>query len=124
MRFGREQKDGLKGATVYVHTAALPEWIEPKKRLASVDSWITQKNGMKQVINAIYNLDDWHSQKWKVGEVSDRVTISERYVRKHLKTLVKHEYLDSRRGGTGNAFHFSNLCLENAGKYGHVEFSE
>lgn len=124
MRFGREEKNGEKGATVYVHTSALPKWVEPEKRLVSVDSWISQKNGMQQVIEAIYTLDDWQIREWKTGEIADRVTISERYARKHLKTLVEQGYLESRTAGRGGAFHFSNICLEKAGEYGHVEFSE
>ncbi|WP_423999364.1 winged helix-turn-helix domain-containing protein [Haloarcula salina] len=127
MRFGREEQNGEKGATVYVHTSALPDWVEPEKQLVSVDSWITPKNGMRQVIDAIYDLEGWRKREWKVGKIADRVSISHSYARKHLKTLVEQGYLDSRkagRGGGGGAWHFSNVCLEEAAKYGHVEFSE
>lgn len=124
MRFGREEQNGEKGATVYVHTSALPEWVEPKKRLVAVDSWITQEDGMKQVIEAIPELEDWQTRDWKTGEVADRTSISERYTREHLKTLVEHEYLNSWQGGRGNALHFSNVRLEEIPEYGHVEFSE
>lgn len=127
MRFGREERHGEKGATVYVHTSALPDWVEPEKRPVSVDSWMTQKDGMRQVIEAIYDLDDWRTREWKVGEIADSVSIVPKSARKHLKTLVEHGYLDSRkagRGGGGGAWHFSNVCLEEAPEYGHVEFSE
>jgi len=124
MRFGREEQNDEKGATVYVHTSALPDWVEPEKRLVSVDSWMTQRDGMKQVIEAIYDFDDWRTREWKVGEIADRVTISDRYTREHLKTLVEHGYLDSRTAGRGGAYHFSNVSLEVAPEYGHVEFSE
>lgn len=122
MRFGRSEEYGEKGATVYVHTSALPEWVEPEKRLVSVDSWMTQKNGMRQVIESIRNFNSWKTREWKVGEVADSVTISEKYTREHLKTLVEHGYLDSRKAGRGGAFHFSNIRLEEAQKYGHVDF--
>lgn len=124
MRFGREEQNGEKGATVYVHTSALPEWVDPEKRLVSVNSWMSQKNGMRRVIEAIYALDDWRIREWKTGEIADRVSISERQAREHLKTLVEQGYLDSWRGGRGNALHFSNLHLEDTGEYGHVEFAE
>lgn len=124
MRFGREEKNGEKGATVYVHTSALPEWVDPEKRFVSVNSWMTQKDGMKQVIEAIQELEDWQTQEWKTGDVAPCVFIKERTTREHLKTLVEQGYLDSWQGGQGNAHHFSNVCLEEAPEYGHVEFSE
>jgi len=89
MRFGRTEEHGEKGATVYVHTSALPEWVEAKKRFATVDSWITHKNGMKQVIETIRNFDDWKALEWKVGKVAECVTISKNSTRKHLKTLAE-----------------------------------
>jgi len=113
-----------RGATVYVHTSALPEWVEAKKRFATVDSWITHKNGMKQVIETIRNFDDWKALEWKVGKVAECVTISKNSTRKHLKTLAEQGYLDKRTAGRGGAFHFSNVRLEEAQKYGHVEFAE
>lgn len=124
MRFGRTEEHGEKGATVYVHTSALPEWVEAKKRFATVDSWITHKNGMKQVIETIRNFDDWKALEWKVGKVAECVTISKNSTRKHLKTLAEQGYLDKRTAGRGGAFHFSNVRLEEAQKYGHVEFAE
>ncbi|GGI95123.1 hypothetical protein GCM10008995_01590 [Halobellus salinus] len=124
MRFGREECNGEKGATVYVHTSALPKWVEPEKRLVDIDSWITQKNGMIQVIGTIQSLDDWETREWKVSDVADQVDVSKRSAREHLKTLVDHGYLASRTAGQGGAYHFSNVRLEEAGEYGHVEFSE
>jgi DNA-binding transcriptional ArsR family regulator len=109
---------------VYVHTSALPEWVEAEKRLVDIDSWITQKNGMRKVIEAIQDLDGWKTREWKVSEIAERVSISARSAREHLKTLVEQGYLTSRTAGRGGAFHFSNVCLEEAGKYGHVDFPE
>jgi hypothetical protein len=124
MRFGRTEESGEKGATVYVHTSALPEWVDPKKRFVAVDSWMTRKNGMKQVIETIRNFDDWKTLEWKVGRVAECVTISQKSTREHLKTLVEQGYLDKRTAGRGGAFHFSSVRLEEAQKYGHVELSE
>ncbi len=124
MRFGRKEMDGEKGATVYVHTSALPDWVEPEKRIVSVDSWMTQEDGMKQVIDAILGLDAWDSREWKTGDIAERVSISARYAREHLKNLVEQGYLESWQGGRGNALHFSNVCVEEASEYGHVEFTE
>lgn len=124
MRFGREEQDGKKGATVYVHTSALPEWVEPEKRIVSVDTWMTEENGMRQVIEAIPDLDHWPHGEWKTGDVAEHVSISGRYAREHLKTLVSHGYLSSHRGGRGNAHHFSNSHLKEALRYGHVDFPE
>ncbi|MBV0924604.1 hypothetical protein KTS45_10380 [Halomicroarcula limicola] len=124
MRFGRKEVEGEKGATVYVHTSALPDWVEPEKRIVSVDSWMTQKDGMKQVIEAIRELDKRDIRDWKTGDVADRVSIHARYTREHLKNLVEQGYLESWQGGRGNAFHFSNVCVEEAPEYGYVEFTE
>lgn len=124
MRFGREEKNGEKGATVFVHTSALPDWMEPTKRLVSVDTWLTPKDGMRQVIEAIYDIEDWRNQEWKTGDVAKQVSLSVDSARKHQKTLVKQGYLDSWQGGRGNAFHFSNVNLEEAPRFGHVEFPE
>jgi hypothetical protein len=35
MRFGREEVNGEKGATVYLHTCAFPTWLPIEKQLAS-----------------------------------------------------------------------------------------
>jgi hypothetical protein len=135
MRFGREEVNGNKGATVYLHTCAFPSWLPVDIQLASIDRWTgTQKNGIQLVISAVRDLDGWMEREWKVKEVTERIDqlerqgtlkedLSDTSVRKWLKRLAKQGYLSTHQEGQGNAHHFSNNSLENAPEYGHVEFA-
>lgn len=122
MRFGREEENGEKGAIVFIHTAAIPEWVQPEQNIPEIKAWSGENNGMQQVIAAIQERDDWRTGEWTTLDIAPNVDISARQVRDHLKSLVEYGYLESRRGGRGNAIHFSNRCLETAGQFGHVEF--
>jgi DNA-binding transcriptional ArsR family regulator len=135
MRFGRKEANGEKGATVYLHTCALPDWLPVEKQLVSVDPWTkTQKNGCHCVINAVRDLDGWRDREWKVREIRERIerleekgiiddSLSGTSVRDWLKKLAEQGYLNKRQEGQGSAYHFSNRHLEEAPKYGHVEFA-
>jgi hypothetical protein len=113
MRFGR---DG-GGATIYVHTAALPEWVPVEKRLsrAAVDCW---SSGMRQIL-AVLKVSQ--NTSWKSGEVANQVEITRRQVRNHLNKLVRYGYLDRHQEGRGHVW--TDVALDQIRERGHVDFS-
>lgn len=123
MRFGREEEDGEKGAKVYVHTGAVPEWVSRKKANPEIRSWHSHKGGMKKVIDGIRRVDGWEHGEWKTKAITEDVDdLSSRQVRRRLKDLRKLGYIESYRGGRGNAYHWRNVSLDECGEYGHVEW--
>lgn len=112
MRFGR---DG-SGATVYVHTAALPEWVERAATVAEIRPW---KAGMHEVLAAIRDTD---AAEWRTRDVVERVSISEQQTRAHLHTLHDFGYVGRRREGRGYTWSDKALCK--IGSRGHVEVSQ
>ncbi|QRV14656.1 hypothetical protein JMJ58_17255 [Haloterrigena salifodinae] len=135
MRFGREETDGEKGATVYIHTCAFPSWLPVEEQFVSVNSWTnTPKDGVQLVIRAVRDLNNWQERGWSVREIRERIhrlkeegiiadDLSGTTVRNWLKKLAEQGYLTMRQEGQGHAYHFLNQSLEDAPKYGHVEFS-
>lgn len=112
MRFGR---DG-DGATVYVHTAALPEWVE---RTATVDEIRPWAKGMDELITVIREID---GSEWRTKDVTKRVSISEQQTRTHLNSLYKFGYVDRCREGRG--YTWSDSKISEIPLSGHVEFSD
>jgi len=123
MRFGRERKDGVRGATVYLHTSAIPNWLPVEKQIADIHSWLTEKNGMRDTIEAILSLEGWRDEMWKATDLYDRTSISNRHVRNRLDDLAEEGYIEYEgKWGRGTPKHYSNNYLEDAGQFGHVEF--
>lgn len=114
MRFGRDQDANKKGATVYVHTARLPNWVTPDSRI-EVKTW---SNGMQEVVTAIRESEKWPDGEWKSNEIAERVSVSSRRVRDLMKELESEGYVDHRRGGRGNAYHWSNVRLDDFTTFG------
>lgn len=110
MRFGRDSR----GATVYVHTAALPEWVEREKPISKIHPW---SEGMKEALDTIKELD---KAEWRTKEIAERVSVSANQVRDHLKTLESYNYVNCQNEGRG--FTWSDQALDDIGEYGHVEF--
>lgn len=124
MRFGRQESNGERGATVYIHTCAIPDWISVKKRIPEVQSWTTGKQGMKDVIEAIKSLEGWRDDEWRATALYDYTSIGERQVRDCLEDLADAGYIECcGKKGRGNALHYSNDHLDKAGTFGHVEFA-
>lgn len=92
MRFGR---DG-NGATVYVHTNTLPEWVPTAGEGRVINTW---SDGMKAVLEAADDL----GATFRTREIADHpaVDVSERQVFDHLNTLAERGYLDREREGKG-----------------------
>lgn len=107
MRFGR---DG-NGATVYVHTDTLPDWVPVAGEGRVLTTW---SDGMREVIDAAADLGEW-----RTGEIADRVSISERQVRDHLHALQERGYLDARHEGRG--FTWRDTGLHRVSEHGEVE---
>lgn len=116
MRFGRKETNGQKGATVYVHTSRLPEWVQPEERI-TVDTW---SNGMKEVAAALEELEEWPEGEVTNKDIAAHVSITNKQVCELMKELDAN-YVTSRRGGRGNAYHWSNVCMEEFEEYGLVE---
>lgn len=125
MRFGREEVGDERGATVYLHTAALPEWLPAERRIPEIDAFLTEKEGMRDVIVAIRSLEEWRSREWKATELYECASVSEKQVRNCLEKLVEYGYLEPRgKKGQGGALHYANAHLQDAGHFGEVEFPE
>jgi hypothetical protein len=110
MRFGRD----AGGATVYVHTGALPEWVERDEYATVIRKWA---DGMYEVLDVIKRFGE---PEWRTTDISEEVSISEQQTRKHLKSLTSFGYIGCRRAGRG--YTWSDEKLDTIGKLGHVEF--
>lgn len=126
MRFGREKEHGVRGATVYLHTSAIPSWLPVEKQMPTIQSWIGNKKGKRKTVEAILELDDWQNCVWKATEVYPHVPeIHERTVRNCLDYLADEGYIELLgQWGRGEPSHYSNLNLEDASRFGQVEFEE
>lgn len=124
MRFGREEEDGVRGATVYLHTAALPSWLPVERQILDIHSWIRGEKGMRKTVEAIPQLEGWQRRVWKATELYPLIPeLDEHTVRDRLDDLVEEGYINLEgKWGQGNAKHYKNISLEDAGRFGHVEF--
>jgi hypothetical protein len=96
LRFGR---DG-RGATVYIHTDTLPEWVPVHDEGRVVR---TRSNGERQVLTALQDLLANDVTRWRTNDVTvhDAVEISERHVRNVLQAFVEEGVLSRERQGRG-----------------------
>lgn len=90
LRFGR---DG-DGANVYVHTAALPEWV-PVEAEGSIKQW---SKGTRETVEV---LESDTSDKWRTSDIAEQVDISERQVRTNLKKLAELGCVEKLEEGRG-----------------------
>lgn len=94
-----------------------------EKQSARIESWLTEKNGVKETIEAVRSLDECERKEWSATQLYDYVTIPERRVRDCIDNLVDSDYIKFEgKWGQGSAKHYSNISLEDAGEFGHVEF--
>ena len=110
MRFGR---DG-DGATVYVHTAAIPHWVGVDESIPSIRPW---SDGMSEIINVIEHLEE---DNWGTLKVAKKVSISEQQVRSHLKSLHNFGYIAKQKPGKG--YIWSDNSMSDIGIHGNVDF--
>jgi hypothetical protein len=110
MRFGRQpDEDGNRGATVFVHTSALPEWLEHEDQSPRVKLW-ENDDGLTDVLRVLREYGD-ETTEWTVREVHEIIetihgeedAISRKTVRRNLKSL--HDYgiaTGEKRTGEGS----------------------
>lgn len=109
MRFGR---DG-NGATVYVHTNTLPDWVPVAGEGRIVSTW---SDGMHEVLEAAESLEEWTT-----AELAAQVSISERQVCEHLHRLVDRGVLDVEVEGRGYVWRDDGL--HRVSEHGEVELA-
>lgn len=126
MRFGREKEEGMRGATVYLHTSAIPPWLPVEKKIPDIQSWIRGKSGKRKTVEAILELNSWQDRDWKTTEVYPHVSgLTKHTVRNCLDYLAEEGYIEFQgKRGQGQPKHYANICLEDADRFGHVEFPE
>ncbi|AXG10857.1 hypothetical protein [Haloplanus rubicundus] len=117
MRFGRTPSKGEKGATVYVHTSRLPEWVTPDEAL-EVDTW---SDGMEEVVNALRRSESWPDGELTNKEIAADTSVGTKQVGELMKELDEEGYVTHRRGGRGNAYHWSDVRLAEFTEFGQVE---
>ena len=88
LRFGRNDMP----TTVYVHTAALPEWV-PVEARGEIQQW---SKGTRKVVEV---LEADAPDKWKTSEISERVSISERQVRNVMNQLAEDNLVEKGKDG-------------------------
>lgn len=121
MRFGREEEDNEVGATVYIHTAAIPDWVQPEREIPNLHAH-SKGEAITQVIKTIKDRDDWQTGQWKNADIEVE-GFSPKSISQSLKALSEEGYISSRRGsGRGNPHVWSNERLEEIGTYGFAEW--
>lgn len=129
MRFGR---DG-DGATVYIHTGALPDWVECEQLNFEIKTWYRGKQkGRQEIVDAIEHFPDWCSAEWTTSELTDLViernshtkgqdldTVRHR-VQYNLNKLKEDGLISSRQRVPRGTHYWSNKNLHRTGKFGYV----
>ncbi|MFC7113836.1 hypothetical protein ACFQH2_00955 [Natronoarchaeum sp. GCM10025703] len=117
MRFGRTPSNGERGATVYVHTSRLPYWVTPDAR-GKVKTW---SRGMQEVVVGLNESEQWPDDEVTNSEIAEKTSIGKRQVSELMQELDEEGYVTHRRGGRGNAYHWSNERLEDFTEFGQLE---
>ena len=107
MRFGR---DG-DGATVYVNTAAIPDWV-PLPCVEGVER--PHADGMQEVITVLRTTDG----PWTSDSIAEQVSISRRQVRTYLKRLCEWGHLNQERDG--RQVRYTDVNVDSINPYGLV----
>lgn len=109
LRFGR---DG-RGARVYVHTDAIPDWV-PHREGIIVKTW---SDGEREVIETLCKLGE---QEWTTAELAEHIdSVGKRQLRNILHTFVERGYLSRRIDG--NRYVWKGTNLHRIGEFGEVE---
>ncbi len=88
LRFGRDSD----GANIYVHTAALPEWV-PVEAEGEIQQW---SQGTREVVEM---LEANALDEWKTSEIGEQVSVSERQVRNVMNELAEDNLIEKGRDG-------------------------
>jgi len=76
---------------------------------------------MKQVISSLRCSDVWGDGELTNNEIAANTSIDTRQVSELMKELEEEGYVTSRRGGRGNAYHWSDVSLDEITAFGRVE---
>lgn len=96
-RFGRE----AQGATIYVNTSAIPEWLEPNQ----VDGVVRMRTETEQeILRCLYLLGSATRAEIE-DELPDQIEVGSRTVRKHLNKLVDEGCVHKTGKGRGTEYH-------------------
>ncbi len=95
MRFGRDKK----GATVYVHTSALPDWV-PRKRGEVVRK---RSDGERDVIVALRKINSGTTSK-----IASEANCSDQLTSKHLGQLENEGHVNRQRNGRNVFWSFTS----------------
>lgn len=87
LRFGRNGQ----GATVYVNTSAVPEWLP----VAAEGTVGKASSGLKAVLSVVKGLPP--AETFTATEVVKEVACKRQQVNNHLKALEKHGYIEGER---------------------------
>jgi hypothetical protein len=98
LRFGR---DG-GGATVYVHTSAIPEWVDII--IANVNPYVWDSRGSTRGLVCETMREDI-SVEWRVSEMADEIGVSKHTARKHLNALCEWGLVDVRKEGNAHVYY-------------------
>ena len=110
MRFGRQGQ----GATVYVGTACLPEWVPRRTCPGPIR---VRSTGEREVVDALTELGRASSTA-----IAEQASISPSTVRKHLRRLADGG--DVRKEGAGRATEWVDDGLEDISLTGDVDLPE
>jgi predicted transcriptional regulator len=108
LRFGRNESP----TTVYVHTAALPEWV-PLEAEGQINTW---SKGTEEIIEL---LKFESPNEWRTADVSEKVSISQRQVRTNLNQLADDGYVEKQKEGRGITWVVTDETID---RLGQVEF--
>lgn len=75
---------------------------------------------MQEVVTAMRESETWPDGEWKNGDIAEEVSIGKRQVGELMKELEEEGYVTHRRGGRGNAYHWSNERLDEFSEFGWV----
>jgi len=108
LRFGR---DG-RGANIYVHTAALPEWV-PVEAEGHIHMW---GKGTSEIIRV---LECDGPNRWRTSDVAEEVGITPRQARTNLGQLADAGYIEKEKEGRGFTWVVTDETID---RLGQVEF--
>lgn len=133
MRFGR---DG-GGAKVYLHTRAIPDWVDVEYQPVTVRTWEWGKyKGRKWVFEGVQAIPEWETEEWTTRDVADQIcSLYEEAqnekdpslkakVRNHLNNFEEARLICHEERGPGNKHYWWNTGLDRASIFGYVTWDE
>jgi len=105
LRFGRDRSP----TAVYVHTAALPEWVPVESR-GKIQRW---SKGTHEVVEV---LESDAPNEWHTSDIAENVDIGKRQVRNVLNELVEEGYATKEKDGRATIWVVDNEEIDQLGR--------